>query len=81
MSGLVFGESKVSHHCNREARTGFDAVVTDIVATPENQSGAALLVQSCIWVCNSVCPPECEMRYLAGLTEQQLQEMLRLSQI
>ncbi|OGD04987.1 hypothetical protein A3B58_04450 [Candidatus Amesbacteria bacterium RIFCSPLOWO2_01_FULL_48_50] len=81
MSGLVFGNARVSHHCKREAETGFDAVVTEVAATMDNQLAARLIVQSCIGARKSIFPGGCEMRNLAGLTDEQMQVMLRLSEI
>lgn len=82
MSGLIFGNAKVVHHCKREAETGLDAVAVNTPgATEQNVIGAGLLVQSCIGACKSVCPEGCEMAQLAGLSKDQMEMMLRLSEI
>ncbi len=80
VSNLIFGNAKVTHHCRREAETGFEAVATDIITTPGNRTAATILVQSCIEVCKSVCPNDCELKKLSGLSDEQLQDLLRMSQ-
>jgi len=81
MAGLIFKGSQVTHHCKREAQTGLGAVATDLIATEENQTAAAILVGSCIEYCRSVCPEGCELRALAGLSNEQMNDLLRLSEI
>lgn len=81
MPGLIFGNAKVICHCKREAETGLDAIGVNTEPTELNIIGANLLVQSCIGFCKSTCPDECEMAMLAGLDEEQMLAMLRLSEI
>jgi len=78
MPGLIFGNVRVAHHCERAEMTLIPPKLTPLIPSSDEGFEASYILQGCVAVCQSACPQNCDMKRLAGLNNIKMQQIVSL---